>query len=254
MSDLEEEIGAFSYREKTGWLANILGLSGDALPAIRREVARMKEDDRLKNGDRPSQVASWEICSKLMKQTAIKVGAVGGIMATPAALPVIGAMATAIVGTTADFAYLIKKQIALCYSISAVYDMDIDEEELKAIVLALLGFSGAGQIAKEIGASTLRSVVDAAASRFIQKGVPEAAADVAIELTPKLLGRSYKLLPFLGIPLSVSINIASTMILGNQARKYFRFNGQSERSLRPGGSGLWDVSIMTEKNRRGDHE
>ncbi|MBW1888876.1 MAG: hypothetical protein JRI52_11115 [Deltaproteobacteria bacterium] len=228
MSDAERETGAISCWERTGWLASVLGLTGDALPVIRETVSNEIENHGLKNGDRPSPVVASRICSKLIKQSAMKVGAVGGITAAPAALPIVGTLGIAVVGTTVDFAYLIRKQVELCYSISAVYDTSIDEEELKAIVLALLGFSGAGQIAKEIAASTLRSIVDATASRFIKKGLTEAAADVAVKLTPKLLGRSYKLIPFLSIPLSVSINIASTMMLGNQARKYFSFNWQSE--------------------------
>jgi hypothetical protein len=84
-------------------------------------------------------------------------------------------------------------------------------------------------MAKEIAASTLRSIVDTTASGFLKKGLTEATAEVTAKLTPKLLGRSYKLLPFLSIPLSASINVASTMMVGNQARKYFSFNWQCER-------------------------
>jgi hypothetical protein len=84
-------------------------------------------------------------------------------------------------------------------------------------------------MAKEIAASTLRSIVDTTASGFLKKGLTEATAEVTVKLTPKLLGRSYKFLPFLSIPLSASINIASIMMVGNQARKYFSFNWQCER-------------------------
>ena len=214
--------------ERTDWLLIILGLSGDALPAIREEVTNMLEDHGFENGEWPSLVVSREMCSKLIKQTAMKVGAMGGITAIPSAFLVIGSLGTAMVGTTADFAYLIRKQIELCYAISAVYDMGIDEEKLQAIVLALLGFSGTGQIAKEIAATSLRSIVDVTVSRFLKKGPAEAVEEVAPKLVPRLLGRSYKLIPFLGIPLSASMNVASTMMLGNEARKYFSSNWQGE--------------------------
>jgi hypothetical protein len=65
--------------------------------------------------------------------------------------------------------------------------------------------------------------------RIPQKGPYRSHCRSDCQAHPKLLGRSYKLLPFLSIPLSASINIASTMMVGNQARKYFSFNWQCER-------------------------
>jgi len=211
----------YFHAGKTDWLMKILGLSGKALPAIREEVGEMLRECRLEYGDGSKRDLSHEVSSRLIKRNAIKAGAVGGITAAPATLPVIGTIGTAVVGVTADFAYLIRKQIELCYAISAVYDTRIDEEELKAITLALLGFSGTGQMLKEIAASTLRNIVDATTTKYLKKGVVDAAAEVAAKITPRFLGKSYKLIPLLGIPLSASINIASTMMVGNQARKYF---------------------------------
>lgn len=151
----------------------------------------------------------------------MKTGAFGSLTGAPAALPVIGTIGTALVGTTADLAYLLRTQIELCYAISAAYDAGIDEEELKAVTLALLGFSGSAEMVKGIATSTFKRIVDAATARYLKKGIAKAAAEVFSKITPRLLGRAYKLIPLINIPLSASINIASTMIVGNQARKYF---------------------------------
>jgi hypothetical protein len=51
---------------------------------------------------------------------------------------------------------------------------------------------------------------------------------VAERLIPRLLRGTYRIIPFLGIPLSASINIASTLTVGNQARKYFSIWSDSE--------------------------
>jgi len=228
MTGVDLSIRPYSSTKRADWLVKILGLSGAALPAIRERVWDMKKKCALEHGDRQKHDLSYVVSSRLIKQSALKVGAVGGITATPAALPGIGTLGTAIVVTTADFAYLIRKQIELCYSISAVYDITIHEEELKAVTLALLGFSGTGQMVKEIAASTLRSIVDATKASYLKKGVAEVAAEVAAKITPRFLGRAYKLIPLLGIPLSASINIASTMMVGNQARKYFSIWEESE--------------------------
>jgi hypothetical protein len=220
--------GPFGESRNGRWLIRVFGLSGKALPAIREEVGEMIRSFRLAYRDRSEEDISYNVCSRLIKQSAIKAGAIGSVTATPAALPVIGTLGTLIVGTTADFAYLIRKQVELCYAISAVYDTSIDEEELQAITLALLGFSGTGQMVKEIAASTLRNIVDATTARYLKRGVTEAAAEVAAKITPRLLGRAYKLIPFISIPLSASINITSTMIVGSQARKYFNPSEKSK--------------------------
>ena len=221
-------VGPHSSSGRTDWLLKLLGLSGEALPRIREEVRGMIWEESLKTGDAPFENGApigdihHRLSSRLIKRCAIKSAAMGGVTSTPAVLPVIGTLGTIIAGTTTDFIYLIRKQIELCYAISAVYDTTIDEEELKAITLALIGFSGTGQMVKEIAASTLKNVVDATTARYLKRGLTTAAAEVAAEITPRFLGRAYKLIPLVSIPLSASINIASTMMVGNQARKYFK--------------------------------
>ena len=233
-SHLAPDVAAVKSRLKINLaecMERVLGLSGKALPSIRDEVSAMIRAARRLDGEIPQRDLLYRVSSRLIKRNALRAGAMGGITATPAVLPVIGTLGTAIVGTTADFGYLLRTQIELCYAISAVYDTRIDEEELQAITLSLLGFSGAGQVIKEIADSTLRSMVDAAAASYLKRGIKHAASEVAAKITPRLMGRAYKLIPFIGIPVSASINIASTMMVGNQARKYFSIWQENEQSL-----------------------
>ena len=118
---------------KADWLIKILGLSGDALPSIREAVFEMMRESYLAGNGRPQQDISYEVSSRLIKRSALKAGAFGGITATPAALPGIGTLGTVIIGTTADLSYLIRTQIELCYAISAAYGTHFDEEELKKL-------------------------------------------------------------------------------------------------------------------------
>ena len=211
--------------EKIDWLAKILGVYGDALPEIRETVRKMMETNGPLQGETPTaedmQRLSRQVSGSLIRQTAMKTAVIGGITAAPVAIPGIGAIGTAVVGISADFTYLIRKQVWLCYGISAAYDIQMHEEELKAIILALLGFSGTGQLSKEVAARAVKEMVDATASRFLRKGILWSASEVAAILTPRMARKSYKFIPFLGMPFSASVNIASTIMVGNRAREYF---------------------------------
>ena len=224
---VKEKLGVKSDEpaEKTDWLAKALGIYGDALPEIRDKVGKMMETHEPDRGEKCTademQRLSRRVSDSLIRRTAMKTGTVGGITAAPVAIPGIGALGTAVVGISADFTYLIRKQVWLCYGISAAYDIRMEEEELKAVILALLGFSGSGQLSKEIAVRAVKEMVNATASRFLKKGIVWSASEVAAILTPRMVGKSYKFIPFLGMPLSASVNIASTIMVGNHARKYF---------------------------------
>ena len=227
ISVVKEKLGVKSDEpdEKVDWLAKALGIYGDTLPEIRDRVGKMMETADPTQGENRTadhmQQLSRRVSDSLIRRAAMKTGAMGGITAAPVAIPGIGALGTAVVGISADFTYLIRKQVWLCYGISAAYDIRMEEEELKAVILALLGFSGSGQLSKEIAVRAVKEMVDATASRFLRKGIVWSASEVAAVLTPRMVGRSYKFIPFLGMPLSASVNIASTIMVGNHARKYF---------------------------------
>ena len=222
LSAMKDKITAKSDRslENGDWLTKLLGLCGDSLPEIREKVDKMMQTNYELLG-RDMNLVAPKVCDKLIQKAAMKTCVVGGATAVPVVLPVIGTVGTAIVGASADFVYLLRKQVWLCHEISAVYDMHIHEEELKAVTLAIMGFSGTGQLGKEIAVRTLKNVVDTVAKGFVKRGIAVSATEVAAIITPRLLGRSYRFIPFLSIPLSASINMASTLIVGNHAKRYF---------------------------------
>jgi hypothetical protein len=206
---------------KISWFEKILILSGTHLPSIRREVREMVRQYDLQNGGKPKKYTAYAVSSNLIKKSAYKTAGFGGLAAAPGTVPWIGVIGTIIISTTVDIALLLREQIELCYAISVAYDVNMDEDELKATTLALLGFSGSAGAAKGITSGVMRTVVDEVANKYLQRGLNKASVEVAEKLVPKLLGRLYRFIPLLGIPLSASINMASTMMVGNQARKYF---------------------------------
>ena len=207
--------------ERADWLLGILGLSDSALPAIRSNARNLVWEYELDHAAKSKQEICDLVSSSLIKTSAIKTGAIGSITAVPAVLPFFGTIASAVLGTTVDLAFLIRTQIELCYAISAVYESEIDEEELKAVTLALLGFSGSAEMVKGIATSTLRSIVDETVAKYLTKGIANAAVDTAGKIGPRLFIRAYKLIPLVGISLCASINITSTMMVGKHARQYF---------------------------------
>lgn len=203
------------------WLAILLGLSNTALISIRATVGAMLEQHAAKHHGKPRREISPAVSDTLIKRGALKAGGFGGLTAVPSILPGIGTLTAAVAGSAVDLAYLTKIHIDLCYSISAAYEVDVHPEKLKAVALAILGFSGSAELSKQVAATTLRTMIDEAAAGYLQKGLTEAAIELAEKISPKLLGMSCKLIPFLGVPLNASVNAASTVILGKQARKYF---------------------------------
>lgn len=207
---------------RDNWLVKILNVSGKSLPSIQREVKEMmRECDLQYGGGKHRRYISYRVSSKLIRKAAMQTGAFGGLVSVPAILPGIGTLGTLFVGITADIAYLVRTQIALCYAISIAYEVLMDEDELKAVSLALLGFSGSAEAVKGIAVRGLRGIVDEITAGYLRKGISESAADISNRLLPRIMGKAYRIIPFISIPLSASLNIASTMVVGNQARKYF---------------------------------
>ncbi|MEO5356292.1 MAG: EcsC family protein [Nitrospirae bacterium YQR-1] len=208
--------------EKYEWFDKILTLSGTHLPQIRKDVYELVEEFDLKmGGDKPQKYISYAVSSKLMKRAAFKAAGIGGLTTLPMTIPVIGTIGTVLAGSIVDLALVLRIQIELCFAISAAYGVELDEDELKAITLALLGFSGSSQAFKATAAGLLRSAVDEIAQGYINRGVEVATVEFAERLIPRLLKKYYRYIPYIGVPLGAAFNLASTMTVGNHARKYF---------------------------------
>ncbi|MEE9503553.1 MAG: hypothetical protein V3V90_00345 [Thermodesulfobacteriota bacterium] len=210
-----------SSPDKSHWLADLLILTGTALPAIRKSVREMVENLSIQDNGESGRRISYRVSSKLIKKTALKSGAYGGLYASPGTLPVVGTLGTLVISLTADLVHLLRTQIELCYGIAAAYDVDMDEEELQAVTLALIGFSGTAEAFKGISATVIKESIDKAAMGHLQTGIGKAATAFSRKLGLQTTSKMTRLIPFLGIPFCASINIASTLIVGKQALKYF---------------------------------
>jgi len=208
-------------KESSHWIKDALILAGASLPKIRRNVSGIKEGFRERHNDISRQRLSYKVSSRLIKNCSLKAGILGGITSAPGILPGFGTAGLLAVGLATDLIYLLRIQMELCYGIASAYEVPVDDEELQAITLALIGFSGTAEAAKGLGSSILRNSIDRTAKYYLAEGVTKAAVIVGRKQGLKSGTRIAKLFPFLGIPLGASLNIASTMLVGNHARKYF---------------------------------
>ncbi len=202
-------------------MERILGLTGKQLPAIRKEVRSMAALCELLNPHMSEQGISYKVGDKLINHSAIKAGAVGSVTSVPAALPGIGTLGTALLGTAADVTYLLKTQVRLCFALSAAYEVEMEPEELNAVTAALLGFSSPEELADKVTAGPLKAFAGSAATRLLGKGLSRSMVRVSPRVTPRVLVRTFKLLPFISIPFGAAINAASTLKVGRRARRYF---------------------------------
>jgi len=203
------------------WLADLLVLTGTSLPDIRKNVRDMVKEYEMSSSGESSQRIAYEVSSRLIKNSAIKSGVFGGLSASPGILPGIGTLGTLVISLTVDLVNLLRTQIELCFGIAAAYGVNMDEEELQAVTLALIGFSGTAEALKGISATVIRETVDKAAVGHLQMGMGKAANTLARKIGLQTGSKMTRLIPFLGIPFCASINIASTMMVGKQARRYF---------------------------------
>jgi len=203
------------------WFETLLTFSGTTLPLIRKDVRAIKDDCISKNNGLTPEEISHAVSKELIGKCTIKAAGAGGITSLPATIPGIGTIGTIILGATADITYIIKLHLELCYSIAAAYDVIMEEEELRAVSLAILGFTGSSQALKGVSAGALRKSVDEIAQAYLKKGLGKSSAEVAERMLPRLLKKTYKFLPFLGIPIGASINAVSTFMVGQRAVRYF---------------------------------
>lgn len=206
---------------KPHWLARGFGLSTENLPSIRSGVAERMEEHRLRNPHRTRREIAHAVSRRLIRAGAFRSSGLGGITAAPAVLPGVGTLMAVVPGAVADLVYLTKIQLDLCYAISAAYEVELDDEELKAAALAILGFSGSALVGKRIAAFTLKNILDRASATYLRKGIADSILEVAERMGARVLGRTFELIPFLCIPLNAAIDAILTIAVGNLAQKYF---------------------------------
>ena len=208
-------------KKNIDWLETLMNLSGTTLPLIKSDIKKIKADYSKKNSNAAPEHIAEHVSKEIITKTIVKAGTVGGLTSVPASIPGIGTIGTILLGASTDLVYLIKVHIELCYAISSAYDVEMDDDELKSATLAILGFTGSTQALKGISAGMLKRSIDDMAEVYLKKGVRKSSVEVAEKVLPRLLGKSYKIIPFLGIPIGATINAFSTYMVGRRAREYF---------------------------------
>jgi len=205
------------------WLRTILNQTGMNLPDIRDEIQFLLWENLFDNEQLSIDNVAHSVCNQLLKWSSIKVGSFGSITAAPASFPVIGSIGASVCTTTIDVAYLIRSQIELCYAISAVFDTDITEDNLKAITLALLEYDNNNELLADIARSSFNSLINSLAAKYLKKGIDCVAPDIAQKLLSRMLNRvSAKWIPFISIPINAAINVSDIRKTGNRAISYFQ--------------------------------
>jgi uncharacterized protein (DUF697 family) len=197
-------------------LVDIVSLSEKDIATIKSDVKDMKELILTENRRGYSSTA---VSNRLTRNAALKSAGLGGLFSVPAGLPGLGTVGSTIAGAAADTYYLTKIQAKLCYGISAAFETDLDREELKTIIIVLIGFAGTANAVKEIVKGSLKEGIEAFSKRFVGKGVINSAEQMAEKLSVKTAGRA---LPLIGIPIGAAANYYSTMLVGRKAKEYFR--------------------------------
>lgn len=204
-----------------GTALNIIYPSSQTLLEIRGMVEEMKRECATDSAEACEKSVSRRISSRLISKYATQSAVFGGLTAVPGVLPGIGTLGVLSASLTADLANLLRIQIKLCYAVAYAYDVEMDEAELQAVVLSLLGLSGSAELFKGISARATREVVERTVADYQQAAAGKAALALSERTGLKLGSTSLKLIPLIGIPLNASVNLSSTMVVGNHARNYF---------------------------------
>ncbi|KJR43881.1 magnetosome protein Mad31 [Candidatus Magnetoovum chiemensis] len=205
---------------KTDKLFEILTITGINYVSIRKNVHELSEDYMLRTGKTPQQT-SYSISKALIMRSALKLGGVGAVSSSSSIIPGLGSIAAMLFTGLVDFALLLKEQIELCYKISAAYNVDLETEKLKAVTLAIVGFSVTAETATHLSGIAFRKAVNKTAEHYMLEGIEKSAQTVAKSILQKMAITGYKFLPLISVPVSVAINVASIYTVGNQAIKYF---------------------------------
>lgn len=205
---------------ETSWLEDIFISVTDSLPVIWRDVLVLKREIEVTVEVDDDKLA-YLISNRLIKKSMIKSGVWGGMSAVPAAFPGIGSLIVTVAELGVDFYLLLKTQIELCYGIAIAYQSEMTDEELQAVTMALLGFSNDDEKIDRASSLMIKTSVDRVATKYLRVGLHKAALTLSSRLGLKVGSRAARVIPVLGVPLSASLNIASTRKVGARARKYF---------------------------------
>nr|WCC90927.1 magnetosome protein Mad31 [Desulfobacteraceae bacterium] len=211
-----------SWTEDSDWLLDLLNQTGFDHSAIQEEIDYLLWEYEFENPEASEDEITDQVCQKLIIWSSSKGVASAGITTAPVSLPIIGSIGTATLGTALDLTFLIRTQIELCYAIAAVYRVSMTEIQLKASILAILGYSNNDEIAMDITKTSINQLIHSTATRFLSRGIKESSLEVVERLATRMLGRMVRWLPLISIPINASMNVNAIKSTGLRAKNYFK--------------------------------
>jgi len=209
------------------WLLDLLNRTGLNQAEIQDEVNYLLWEYEFDHPNATPDEVLDEVYAKLIKWSISKGIASASITSVPMTLPVIGNIATAVLGTAVDMSILIRTQIELCYAIASAYHVSMTEMELKTTILALLGYYDNDDIAIDIVSTSFNQIIEGIATKFIARGLKEASIEVAERLSLRVMGKMVRWLPLISIPINASMNTNAIKAIGIKAKLFFQNNGHA---------------------------
>ncbi len=179
------------------------GIVNDALEYVAQAIDKTDEQAAAQRvaelrKARPGATIE-ELVEILVKQKAMRTGAVGAVTSGAAVIPGLGTLSAFTFGVAADIGMTFKMQAELVLEIAAIYQHPLSSTEKRNAVLLVTGVSaGANQVLSRTG------------TRIAQK-TSERLAEKAV----------IKAIPVLGVAASAGTNILSTYVIGQRANAYF---------------------------------
>ncbi|HIJ79382.1 MAG: EcsC family protein [Desulfobulbaceae bacterium] len=224
LAKIREKVGGqpFGKAEGQAEFEDGLVLAGVSLSAIRERVRGMLARTAARQtGKEASGDSALLVSNELIGTHCLKSGFFGGLTSAPGTLPGMGTLGTVTVTLSADLLYLLRTQVELCYGISVAYGVEMEEKELRAVAMALIGYSGSNEAVRDINALVIREIIDQAARNYLAAGMNKAITLLLQKMGTKSSGRLIKALPLIGIPIGASVNVATIKTVGNNAKAYF---------------------------------
>lgn len=173
-------------------------------------IIRMGNDDALQSVaelrlQHPEKSAD-ELSDILIRQRCLQTARVGAATAGVAAIPGVGAVASAAVGSMVDMDATRKIQALMIAEIAHIYRAALsDEEVLQLQVVTITG-------------------VDSDAEQLLSRGGKQLARSVA----PRFLNKSVaRAIPFFGMATSAGSNILMTYVIGQRTKSYIKDGPES---------------------------
>jgi hypothetical protein len=182
-----------------------------AFKSVLSDPAKISENvDRLKREMNENQVAQY-----LIRRKSRAVGMIGGATALPGVVPFIGAIGTIATALSSELIAVAKLEIELCMEIAHLCGRDISKKTRIYEILAIMAAHGRKPAAK-------RELTNRMTKKAAKTGLLRLSRGVSRRIVRKRLNRIlFKVVPWIGIPISAAYNLNSTRKIGYAALDYY---------------------------------